>query len=112
VTISARKTMALVTISVLIVSVWSMTSAVSQTPSAEPVIEISSAGSRTASPGAASNFTGRAQVEQLFPARGASSNTTVGVLMTSQTHKDRRVRAAVTLPHMCPFEPIDQTWES
>jgi len=47
-TISARKTMALATISVLTVSVWSMKSAVSQTPSTEPVIEISSAGSRTA----------------------------------------------------------------
>jgi 4-carboxymuconolactone decarboxylase len=71
-TIRARKTMALAAISVLTASVWSMTSAVSQTPSIEPVIEISSAGSRTASPGAASNFTGRVEVEQLFPARGAS----------------------------------------
>jgi quercetin dioxygenase-like cupin family protein len=71
-TMSAGQTMKLLTVSVLAVSVWSMTSAVAQTPSTEPVIEISSAGSRTASPGAAANFTGRAQVEQLVPARGAS----------------------------------------
>lgn len=70
--ISACKTKALATISVLTMSVWSMTSAVSQTPSAESVIEISSAGRRTASPGAPSNFTGHVEVEQLFPARGAS----------------------------------------
>jgi quercetin dioxygenase-like cupin family protein len=71
-TISARKTMALATISVLTLSVWSMMSAVSQTRSTEPVIEISSAGSRTASPGAPSNFTGHVEVQQLFPARSSS----------------------------------------
>jgi 4-carboxymuconolactone decarboxylase len=44
-------------------------------PDHESTIEISSQGTRTANLGASSNFTGRAQVEQLFAAHGASRVT-------------------------------------
>jgi 4-carboxymuconolactone decarboxylase len=50
-----------------------MAQAPTSTPDAS--IEISSAETRTFDPGTASNFTGHAQVEQLFPTRGASRLT-------------------------------------
>jgi 4-carboxymuconolactone decarboxylase len=75
-TMNAHRTMKPLMACVLALSAWGMTSAGTQTPASnESSIKISSAGNRTALPGAASNFTGRAQVEQLFPARGASRLT-------------------------------------
>jgi 4-carboxymuconolactone decarboxylase len=63
--------------SVLAVSIWDISIAVAQAPSSarDASIEISSADTRTSNPGAPANFTGPAQVEQLFPARGASRLT-------------------------------------
>jgi len=55
------------------VSVWGASAAVAQVPSAaRGTSEISSAKTRTSNPGAPANFTGHAQVEQLFSAHGAN----------------------------------------
>ena len=62
---------------VLTVGMWGASIARAQAPSSarDASIEISSADTRTSNPGAPANFTGHAQVEQLFPARGASRLT-------------------------------------
>lgn len=63
--------------SAVAVSLWSASTAVAPAPSSsnDAPIEISSAKTRTSNSGAQTNFTGHAQVEQLFPARGASRLT-------------------------------------
>jgi len=63
--------------SAVAVSLWSASTAVAPAPSSgnDASIEISSAKTRTSNPGSQTNFTGHAQVEQLFPARGASRLT-------------------------------------
>jgi 4-carboxymuconolactone decarboxylase len=61
----------------LAVSVWGASIAEAPTPSAahDASIEMTSAENRTSNPGAPANFTGHAQVEQLFLTRGASRLT-------------------------------------
>jgi 4-carboxymuconolactone decarboxylase len=69
--------MKILVFSVLAASVWRASIAVAQAPAPthNASIEISSAASRTSTTGAPNNFTGHAQVEQLFPARGPSRLT-------------------------------------
>jgi 4-carboxymuconolactone decarboxylase len=75
--VTAVRSMRILFSSVLAVSIWGASIAVAQAPSSvsDQSIEISSAKTRTSNPGTATNFTGHAQVEQLFAARGASRLT-------------------------------------